>query len=92
MPIPVWRITKGEAIVASDVGQHQMWEAQYYHHERPRSLLTSGGGALYIRMSSGKRPATCGAPCGRARPNHSMQGQRVGTTRTTWPSPSSVSR
>jgi acetolactate synthase I/II/III large subunit len=39
----IWRITKGQAIVASDVGQHQMWEAQYYHHEEPRSLITSGG-------------------------------------------------
>jgi acetolactate synthase-1/2/3 large subunit len=39
----IWRITRGEAIVASDVGQHQMWEAQYYHHEEPRSLITSGG-------------------------------------------------
>jgi acetolactate synthase I/II/III large subunit len=39
----IWRITKGEAIVATDVGQHQMWEAQYYHHETPRSLITSGG-------------------------------------------------
>ena len=27
----------------TDVGQHQMWEAQYYHHEAPRSLITSGG-------------------------------------------------
>ncbi|MFI5098483.1 MAG: thiamine pyrophosphate-dependent enzyme, partial [Candidatus Acidiferrales bacterium] len=27
----------------TDVGQHQMWEAQYYHHDRPRSLITSGG-------------------------------------------------
>ena len=35
--------TKGEAIVVTDVGQHQMWEAQYYHHEAPRSLITSGG-------------------------------------------------
>ena len=39
----IWRETKGEAIVATDVGQHQMWEAQYYHHERPRTLITSGG-------------------------------------------------
>ena len=27
----------------TDVGQHQMWEAQYYHHEQPRTLITSGG-------------------------------------------------
>jgi acetolactate synthase I/II/III large subunit len=39
----LWRITAGNAIVVTDVGQHQMWEAQYYHHEHPRSLITSGG-------------------------------------------------
>jgi acetolactate synthase-1/2/3 large subunit len=39
----LWRATGGEALVVTDVGQHQMWEAQYYHHERPRSLITSGG-------------------------------------------------
>ena len=39
----LWRETKGEAIVVTDVGQHQMWEAQYYHHDQPRSLITSGG-------------------------------------------------
>ncbi len=39
----LWRLTRGEALVVTDVGQHQMWEAQYYHHERPRSLITSGG-------------------------------------------------
>ena len=39
----IWRITGGNAIVVTDVGQHQMWEAQYYHHETPRSLITSGG-------------------------------------------------
>jgi acetolactate synthase-1/2/3 large subunit len=39
----IWRITGGDAIVVTDVGQHQMWEAQYYHHEKPRTLITSGG-------------------------------------------------
>jgi acetolactate synthase I/II/III large subunit len=39
----IWRITKGDALVVTDVGQHQMWEAQYYKHNTPRSLITSGG-------------------------------------------------
>lgn len=39
----LWKETKGQALVVTDVGQHQMWEAQYYHHNRPRSLITSGG-------------------------------------------------
>jgi acetolactate synthase-1/2/3 large subunit len=39
----LWRATKGKALVVTDVGQHQMWEAQYYHHDVPRSLITSGG-------------------------------------------------
>ncbi len=39
----LWRETDGNALVVSDVGQHQMWEAQYYHHSTPRSLITSGG-------------------------------------------------
>jgi acetolactate synthase I/II/III large subunit len=39
----LWKVTKGEAIVVTDVGQHQMWEAQYYHHNKPRTLITSGG-------------------------------------------------
>jgi acetolactate synthase-1/2/3 large subunit len=39
----LWKVTKGGAIVVTDVGQHQMWEAQYYHHNSPRTLVTSGG-------------------------------------------------
>ena len=39
----IWRMTGGKAVVVTDVGQHQMWEAQYYHHQEPRSLITSGG-------------------------------------------------
>ncbi len=36
-------ITGGDAIISTDVGQHQMWAAQYYKYRRPRQLLTSGG-------------------------------------------------
>ncbi|MBZ5501555.1 MAG: biosynthetic-type acetolactate synthase large subunit [Acidobacteriia bacterium] len=40
----LWRETRDrDTIIVTDVGQHQMWEAQYYKHERPRSLITSGG-------------------------------------------------
>ena len=39
----LWRETQGAAIVVTDVGQHQMWEAQYYKHDEPHSLITSGG-------------------------------------------------
>jgi acetolactate synthase-1/2/3 large subunit len=39
----LWQATEGSAVVVTDVGQHQMWEAQYYRHEKPRTLITSGG-------------------------------------------------
>ena len=39
----LYRVTKGDAIVVTDVGQHQMWAAQYYKYKEPRTLLTSGG-------------------------------------------------
>jgi len=39
----IWQVTGGKAIMVSDVGQNQMWEAQYYFHERPGGLVTSGG-------------------------------------------------
>lgn len=39
----LWTATQGDAIVVTDVGQHQMWEAQYYLHNKPRTLITSGG-------------------------------------------------
>jgi acetolactate synthase-1/2/3 large subunit len=39
----IWRTTEGKAIVVTDVGQHQMWEAQYYKHDDARTLITSGG-------------------------------------------------
>lgn len=39
----LWKETEGNAIVVSDVGQHQMWGAQYYKHEKARTYITSGG-------------------------------------------------
>lgn len=39
----IWTATQGDAIVVTDVGQHQMWEAQYYLHNKPYTLITSGG-------------------------------------------------
>ncbi len=57
----IWRITEGKAVVVTDVGQHQMWEAQYYKHETPRSLITSGGlGTMGFAL-----PAAIGAKMGR---------------------------
>ncbi len=39
----LWHATGGNAAIVSDVGQHQMWEAQYFVHERPGQLMSSGG-------------------------------------------------
>ena len=39
----IYRQTNGEAIISTEVGQHQMWAAQYYKYTEPRTLLTSGG-------------------------------------------------
>ena len=39
----IWKETNGDALIVTDVGQHQMLEAQYYDHEEPNTLLTSGG-------------------------------------------------
>jgi len=59
----LWRATRDtDTIVVTDVGQHQMWEAQYYHHDKPYSLITSGGlGTMGFAV-----PAAIGAK--RARP------------------------
>ena len=39
----LWRVTGGDAFVTSDVGQHQMWAAQYYRFDKPRRWINSGG-------------------------------------------------
>lgn len=39
----ICELTNGEAIIATEVGQHQMWTAQYYNFDKPRTFLTSGG-------------------------------------------------
>jgi acetolactate synthase I/II/III large subunit len=59
----LWQLTGGKALVVTDVGQHQMWEAQYWRHEESRSLVTSGGlGTMGFAL-----PAAIGARF--ARPN-----------------------
>ncbi|QQR88585.1 MAG: biosynthetic-type acetolactate synthase large subunit [Myxococcales bacterium] len=62
----LWRFTEGKAIVVTDVGQHQMWEAQYYKHDYARRLLTSGGlGTMGFAL-----PAAIGAYF--AQPDHEI--------------------
>ncbi len=39
----IWEATEGQAIIVTDVGQHQMWSAQYYLNDLPNSVITSGG-------------------------------------------------
>ncbi len=57
----IWEATRGEVIVVSDVGQNQMWEAQYFVHHRRRGLLSSGGlGTMGFAL-----PAAIGTQMGR---------------------------
>ncbi len=51
----LWHETlKRDTVIVTDVGQHQMWEAQYFKHERPRSLITSGGlGTMGFALPAG---------------------------------------
>ncbi|WP_070041787.1 biosynthetic-type acetolactate synthase large subunit [Robinsoniella peoriensis] len=39
----IYRVTKGDAVITTEVGQHQMWAAQYYKYKAPRTFITSGG-------------------------------------------------
>jgi len=56
----IWHATHGDAVMVSDVGQNQMWEAQYYLHHRRRALLSSGGmGTMGFAL-----PAAIGAQMG----------------------------
>jgi acetolactate synthase-1/2/3 large subunit len=56
----MWKATGGDATVVTDVGQHQMWEAQYYPHQDPNTLITSGGlGTMGFGL-----PAAIGAAMG----------------------------
>jgi acetolactate synthase-1/2/3 large subunit len=57
----LWKHTSGNAVTVTDVGQHQMVEAQYYPHQRPATLITSGGAGT---MGFGF-PAAIGAKFGR---------------------------
>ena len=57
----IYEETKGQAIITTDVGQHQMWAAQYYKYTQPRTFLTSGGlGTMGYGLG-----ACIGAKCGR---------------------------
>ncbi|MBA2348768.1 MAG: biosynthetic-type acetolactate synthase large subunit [Solirubrobacterales bacterium] len=57
----VYEATGGEAIITTDVGQHQMWAAQYFHYNRPRQWISSGGlGTMGFGL-----PAAMGAALGR---------------------------
>ena len=57
----ICRITGGQAVICTDVGQHQMWAAQYYRYTEPRSFLSSGGlGTMGFGL-----PAAIGAQLGR---------------------------
>ncbi|PJF48710.1 MAG: biosynthetic-type acetolactate synthase large subunit [Chloroflexi bacterium] len=57
----IWEETKGECTICTDVGQHQMWETQYFQHTRKNQLITSGGlGTMGFAL-----PAAIGAKFGR---------------------------
>jgi acetolactate synthase-1/2/3 large subunit len=61
----LWRHTNGDALVVSDVGQNQMWAAQYYKHEKPGTYITSGGsGTMGFAL-----PAAIGAKFARPEAN-----------------------
>jgi acetolactate synthase-1/2/3 large subunit len=61
----LWKVTQGDAFVTSDVGQHQMWAAQYYKFDKPRRWINSGGlGTMGVGIpyAMGVQMANPGAP------------------------------
>ena len=60
----VYEMTKGDAIMVTEVGQHQMWAAQYYKYSKPRKLLTSGGlGTMGYGLGAAIGAATANPDC-----------------------------
>ncbi len=64
----LWKVTKGDAFVTSDVGQHQMWAAQFYKFDKPRRWVNSGGlgtmgfglpAAMGVQFAHPKSPVVC---------------------------------
>ena len=88
----MYEATEGEAIITSDVGQHQMWAAQYYHFSRPRQWINSGGlGTMGFGL-----PAAIGAKVARPDEHGRLPRRRRqpgdGRARSSRPPPPTTSR
>jgi acetolactate synthase-1/2/3 large subunit len=72
----LWKVTGGDAFITSDVGQHQMWAAQYYPFDKPRRWINSGGlgtmgvglpYAMGVQMANPARPSPASPAKARSR-------------------------